>query len=151
MTSALQHYASEVLLQILIDGGQLADVDAGPGPYTWPGYAEAEADGQDDEVTITTTTGNDDGRTEDGELQQHYGVQVAVRSGDKRSGYTKAMSLRAWLSETMRAAKPTLDGVTYLVMNGAKIGQVLPLGWDMPATARKMHTFNLTLPIRQLP
>ena len=150
MTSQLAHTPADVIAQLLVDGGQGSDPLVLP-LGDWPIYVESEPDSPDSVLTVYTTTGIDDGRTmPDGELQQHYGFQVRIRSRTAKEGYTKAAAIRAFLSEVVKDNRVSLDLSDYLVLCVSKIGQIMRLGKDTPTTKRSLYTLNATLPLRQL-
>ncbi len=147
MSSLLQHSPADILGQLLIDNGQASDPT---GTGAWPLSIGLEADIPDNVLTVYDTVGQNDGREMvTGELLSHEGIQLRVRAADKRTGYAKANALRAFLSETVKRNTVNLDGVSYTVNCAVKIGQVLPIGDDVPNTRRKLFTLNFLLSCKE--
>lgn len=148
MSSNLVHSPADVVWQLLIDGGQATDpADA----LAWPVFVGVEPDTPDNCLTLDDTTGASDGRDmADGTLNQHFGLQLRVRSVGAPNGWVKAQTMRAWLSEQVRMTLVNLEASTYEVACLSKFGQVLKLGTDAPSSKRWLHTLNFFASIRQL-
>lgn len=146
--STLERSPSEVVQQLLIDGGVCTEGGQGG---AWPAFATSEPDDLDglaDEIVVTyDTQGIDDLRTmNDGKLYAHHGVQVLVRAATHGRGYGKASAIRAYLSESVRQTYTTVAGdARYLVHAVTKIGDVIPIGRDSPTSKRLMFTVNVTV------
>lgn len=152
MANTLLHSPADILKAALVGlGGAVAPTNP---PADWACYSEGEPDLPDRCVTVYTTQGTDDGRLmTDGELQQHYGVQVRVRADRHAVGYAKAAAIRALISDRAGGLYDyavTLDGTSYLVHCAAKVGQVLALGKEVPKTKRSLFTVNATITVTVL-
>ncbi len=154
----LRHSPAEVVRQLLVDEGLCTD--HGPAleaAAPWPAYATNEPDNPDDCVTVFDTQGQDDGRVmSDGQLQQHYGVQVRVRSASHGpvGGWRKAREIRTGLSKEVYRQDVTVtdeDGTAsrYMVHALTRIGMVLPIGRDKPSSHRDVYTINMTVVVVQ--
>lgn len=148
MSSLLQHSAAEVIQQAVINFGLGAEPSA---TATWPVYSTNEPSTPDNCMTVYDTQGTDDGQTMDGTLQAHLGWQIRVRAKDHQTGFRKLQAIRAYLSEVARQPRVTIEGTSYVIWAFAKIGQVLSLGIDSPATKRSVFTLNGISAIDQLP
>jgi hypothetical protein len=150
--TALQNTPSDVVRYLLV---QLDVATLPTDGDDWPAYEGQEPDSPDDCITVYTTTGVDDGRSMiDGELWQHYGVQVRVRSSTSVAGWQKANAIRdAMAKEVQReiVAVPLEPGGTattdYRVAAISKIGQTIPLGKE-PHSNRFLFTVNVKVPIQ---
>jgi hypothetical protein len=140
MSSSLSHSPAEVIAQLLREAG-----------YTSV-YTKGEPSSPDSVITVKDTAGTDDGRTMvDGELQQHYGVQVRVRSPEHPAGWLVTNNIRVLFSEGVNQQVVTMgDGTRFLVWAVTNIGQILPIGKDTPRTKRDLFTLNATVPMREI-
>lgn len=139
MTQTISHSPADILRRLLIRLGLGADPRSSP----WPVFAAVEPSKPDETVTVYDTQGQSDGRSMiDGEAYRHYGFQVRVRSTDHPRGWLKADAVRRALTQAVENESVAVDGVEYLVRCAAKVGQVLPLGIDNPATKRSLFTLN---------
>jgi hypothetical protein len=142
---ALPHSPAQVIQQLI------ADLSLGTDPLAntaWPVFASGEPSKPDNVLTITDTTGLDDGRVmQSGELLTHYGFQVRIRAVDHATGWAKADAIRTAFAESVYQNRVTLDATHYLIWAVTHIGQVLALGKDTPSTKRSLFTLNATVTI----
>lgn len=137
-----------VLRQALIDMGQGSVAHYTGKKYDgdpWPIFATGEPSNPDDCVTIYNTQGQSDGRTTvDGEIQEHHGFQVRLRSANKDSGHAKLSELRRVMAEVLYQRSVAIPGVAsrYLIHCVAKLGSVLEVGTDSPGSTRTIFTLN---------
>jgi len=124
----------------------------------WPVYDSSEPDIPDNVITVYDTTGTEDGRAMvTGELFNHFGIQVRIRSKDHVTGWTKANTLRANLSEAAYQETVTIDGVEYLIHAMSRFSNVLVLGKEVDEEAksgsrvskRSLFTFNCLVSLKQ--
>lgn len=152
----LTHSPAEVIQWLIV----ALDLGSDPDPANdalvgdWPVYFDSEPSNPDNCLTVYDTTGQNDGRTMiDGELLQHYGIQVRIRATDARTGWTKAQGIRKTLSENdvQRTVHVVADGVdaVYTLWNLARFGTVLRLGKDVSKTKRSLFTINFLASLRQ--
>lgn len=159
MSATLGHSPSEVVRQLLVDLGLGVDGTWAANEYTgaaWPVSAGGELDKPDNTITVYDTTGRGLGRgMAGGELNQNFGFQVRVRGTTHRVGWVKADSIQRTLAEGVSkrqvnvAADATTPAGRYLVWCVSQVGQVLPIGTEVPKSKRKLFTLNALVTIKQ--
>lgn len=143
MSVELPHSPADILRIALIDAGVgVTHTDNAD----WSVRTGTEADKPDNCLTTYNTTGRDDGRTMDGDLQTHYGVQLRIRSKTEVPGWAKADMARATMSH-MVDVTVTIGSNTYLLHCVTNIGTIMTLGTDNPNSKRKLFTINVMLVI----
>jgi hypothetical protein len=150
--TALQNTPSDVVRQLLID---LSCATLPSDAEDWPAYEGQEPDSPDSCITVYTTTGIDDGRSQiDGELWQHYGIQIRVRSSNSVDGWKKANAIRELLAKDVKRTIVVvlLDNTgtattDYGVAAITGISQTIPLGKE-PHSNRFLFTINAKVPIQ---
>lgn len=148
MSTQLTHFPADILAQVLINNGLGSDPT---GTGAWPIRSAMEVSSPDNVITVYDTAGRQHGRTQpDGEIQEHYGIQVRVRATDPTTGRRKANDIRVFLSETLYNATVTIGTAQYVVHDSNGLGPVLSLGKDVSNTKRSLFTVNGTVPIRQV-
>lgn len=146
MSGLLTHSVNEILRRLLINNGQ-GTLPTANG--SWPIGIERH-DTPDNCVTITETTGRSDGRTmTDGEVIEHPGVQVEVRSAIRNTGFTKAKALATYCDESIYNSGVTIEGKSYNVINVSRVGVVMSIGRETPESRRELFTFNAVVTIVQ--
>jgi hypothetical protein len=153
MSIALSNSPAEVVRALLI----ALNLGTDPTPWAsgsgnpWPVVATNEPATPDEVITVYDTVGTDDGRTmTDGESLHHYGIQIRIRSSNHINGWLKSKSILKTISEIFNQHSVTINGITYVVYNFARIGQVIPLGKQTPQSLRSLFTLNCTVVIRAL-
>lgn len=127
---------AEIAAQLLVLLGYGTDSD------TWPVYATNEPSSPDNCITVKDTDGKGEGRVATGELQEHQGIQIRVRSADHPTGWAKCTALRNGMATGFYDRTVVIGARQYLVHCFANIGRILPLGKDTPATKRSVFTIN---------
>lgn len=154
MTNALKDSPSDVVRQLLVNLGQCVDPTFdGAGKYTggaWPAFSGTEPPQPDDCVTIYRGTDVVDARTMRGNLMLHYAAQFRVRCDVSDDGKAKAQELQRAVAEDVLGALVTVGANNYKVLNFAKIGPVLELGYNVPTDKRFLYTVNMLAVIRPL-
>ncbi len=152
-SSTLVASPAEILRQLLID----LSIGSDPTPWatgtgtTWPAFASNEPSSPDDCLTTYDTLGQDDGQSMiDGELWAHLGLQLRIRSTDHPTGWQKANAARVALSQSVHLRAVTISPNSYLVWAVTKIGQILAIGKQSPASKRSLFTLNMQMAVRQL-
>lgn len=123
----------------------------------WPiGWAQ-EDDTPDNFITVYDTSGIVEGRIQnDGEVPEHPGIQIRVRSYDPTAAWLKINSLAELLDKSINntivhCMDPIGTGSSSYLLNAAtRKGTVLSLGRDAPNTKRALFTVNYTVTLRQL-
>lgn len=146
--AALSHSPSHIVRQLFVELGGGSAFNAG---QPWPVFDSVEPATPDQVITVYDTPGRSDGRSMiDGELFEHFGIQVRVRSKEHEAGWVKAEALRTMMAITAYEEAIHVSSAFYLVHCFAGIGQVLPLGREVGVSARKLFTINAVVSIRQL-
>jgi hypothetical protein len=144
--ATLVHTHANIIRQLLTDAG-LGILPSVSGD--WPVTHSNEADRPDNFLTVRGTTGQSDGRSMiDGELFEHRGWQIRVRSTNEDVGHTKANAIRQYLSGVLNQLV-NIDGTQYVVQCFSRIGTILYIGKDTPNGKRTIHTLNGLITVRQ--
>lgn len=147
MAGDLTHSPADVIAQVLINLGLGTDPS---GSGSWPVHVFTEPDSPDNCLTVYETTGESHGRDQiTGETQEHYGIQVRVRSASPKTGYTKARDIAVKLAKNVLRTPVTIDSSTYLVQSVDKISNVLPVGMDAPESRRHLFTINSLTSVKE--
>lgn len=145
----MDHSASQVVLQLLLDRSQVAAANSGD---DWEVGWGLERDGPDNSVTVFNTDPKDDGDVmTDGDSLQQFGIMLRVRSADQREGWKKASELSDYLAKGVLRAEVELDGVGYFIQCFSNIVGPLDNGYESPTSLRFIHTVNAYVNIDQLP
>jgi len=141
MTGVLTHSPADIIRQLLID------LSLGTASGTWPVYVSQEPDLPDNVITTFDTAGIHDGRhMPGGEVQEHNGVQIRVRSANHAAGYTKAQTIAATLDTSVKLTAVTANSVDYQVISISRRGSVIALSKNVPTSNRDVLTLNI-LPV----
>lgn len=117
----------------------------------WPVYAPTEPSSPDDVITVTGTAGITHGRNHiTGELGEHYGLSIRVRSAVEGDGYDKANEIATELNEDVYNAIITLEGSDYCIQSIRTVTSVLYIGYEMPTSKRHIHVVNCLASIKQI-
>ena len=142
----LLHSPAKVIQQMLIQMWQCGNPEGTPIPQ-WPAYAGNEPDKPDDVVTVYNTQGTDDGRLmESGELMEHPGVTIRVRTGDEATGEMKALDMAWNLDQVKRREVVVVEGsvsATYLMQNVRRTGGIVP--YPLVSSRRRAWNINCLL------
>lgn len=145
MSGTLAHSPAEIIVDLLI-GQSLGTQPSDKG--SWPIFQAIAPDNPDSIVTVTDTASIKQGRYQyNGETQEHFGVQIAVRSANYLTGWAKA-----------NAIKVAIDGITntgvvigsdgYIVYALSHNG-IISLGKNVTLSKRNLFTINPVCAIRQ--
>jgi len=148
MSGSLNHSPAYILANYLVDAG-LTTFGG-----TWPVYIGKEPDTPDDCVTIYDTDGRIQGRTHyDGEMQEHYGIQVRVRSAPHRivEGYRKCKSILQNFDTEVLRTLVVIGSSTYKIQAITRQSDVIPLGDESPSSRRYVQVANALVSLVQLP
>jgi uncharacterized protein YggL (DUF469 family) len=106
----------------------------------------------DNLVTVVDVEGVSDGREMiQGSLQDQLGFQVRIRATDQQTAWTKANSIRTFMSEVVNQNKLVLkDGKTFIIWTLSRIGRVIDLTRDMANTERRRMTINATVSMKEI-
>lgn len=147
MSSPLLHSPADIVRVLLVNLG----LGANPPNSTWPVYSTNEPDIPDNCITVFDTVGKGDGRSmTDGELFDHYGIQVRVRATTFSVGYQKVNAIRVAFSESVIEEVVTISGTNYLVKSITQISQIFPLGKEVPTSRRTLFTVNALVTVKRV-
>lgn len=145
----LLHSPADILRQLLVNigAGSLPTSEA-----AWPITTDQELPEPDDVITIYDTLGRIDGQSmPEGEIDEHYGIQIRLRSGLHTDGYRKLFAIRRYLSRSVTDVTVTLDGNSYRVWSIPNLGSINRLGKDAPNSRRRLFTLNGTMVVTPVP
>lgn len=148
MSGSLDHSPAEVMRHALVALG-VGTLPTAAG--SWPIYGHSEPDTPDNVITLYDTTGVGHGRSHiDGEIQEHQGVQVRIRSDKQDTGYPKAKAIAELLDKSINRLTVTIGAAEYLVHAATRTGDVLSLGKESPTSKRNLFTLNFIVALRQV-
>lgn len=155
MNSALAFSPADVVRRLFTQEGQCAEPSFNGAQYTggaWPAFAGVIPASPDELVAVFNGTDVVDARTMRGNIMEHFGLQVRVRSGTFDTAQAFARALRKWMAEsvlrTSVSGGPRLTK-TYLLRNFAKFSPVMSLGMNIPNDKRFNFTFNMLAVIEE--
>jgi hypothetical protein len=144
MTGLLHHTPAQILQQLLIDLGVATDVSD---DEAWPVYFGLQPETPDDSICTYDTTGVLGGRDQiSGEMQEHYGVQIRVRSEGVNDGVIKALELCSQLDTNVKRESVVLGASYYLVWAVTRTSTINSLGTD-GTSRRRLWTINALMSI----
>ena len=149
MSGSLIHDQAQIVAQLIQNLGLGSDPLARP-LEAWPVYSYQEPSSPDSVITVYTTTGRREGRTQpDGESQQHHGFQVRVRDARPDLGSTKANAIATAFDRDVYQEGVTISSSQYLVHSISNTTDVLSLGIESPTSSRFIFTLNAIVAVRQ--
>ena len=152
--AALTASKAEVIQQLLIDAalGVVYSSVTSNQPTDWRVHVAREPDMPDNAITIYDTAGRIHGRFQaTGEVQEHNGVQIRVRSADYDAGNRKIQAIADYLDETLYQATVTVldssgtNAQAFSLHSASRVGSVNYLGIDEENQSRYLFTVNYTL------
>lgn len=147
MSTTLIDSPAQIVQALLVQLGLATDPVLNPGA-AWPAFVRSEPNVPDDCITVKDTAGVSDGRSMiNGELWEHYGFQIRVRSTSDQVGWNQAEAIREGLAKVYMATVKTPDNQRWTVQAVTGIKEVLPLGKDTSASKRSLFTVNAMLPL----
>jgi len=153
MSGALDHSPADVIRCLLIDLGHGTTPSASS---AWPIYVSIEPDTPDSVITVYDTSGVLHGRSQiSGEMFEHPGIQIRIRSPEHPAGYRKADSIKEALDKSIKYTGVTVEDQVgtgsgnYLVYSVSRKGSVNDLGRDTAASKRHVFTINATIALKQ--
>lgn len=113
MTATLNHSPADIIRELLIDLSMGTD----PVPInTWPVYEGTLPDTPDNAICVYNTEGRQFGKSQiDGEVFEHYGIQVLVRSMVETTGFVKAQAVKDAFNKSVKRTSVTIGSSIYLV------------------------------------
>ena len=142
----MTHSAADILRKLLTTLGH-GTMPSAAG--SWPISVAQEPDDPDDDMTLYDEIGRKDGRAMvSGEVYEHRGVQLQLRSAKFTDGHTKIDAVVTALDQDVETAGVTVDSSTYVVYAVSRPGTINYLGHE-PESRRHIWTVNLLASIRQ--
>lgn len=149
MPGVLANSPAEVIGQLLIDLG-LGEEVASPSP-DWEVHVEGEPDKPDNCITVYDTVGRTNGRDHNiGEMAEHEGIQIRVRSNSPTDGWAKAKAIADKLDkEVGPLTGVSLDANDYTIANVSRTANIIPLRFEKPVSKRRHWVINAVVSLRQ--
>jgi len=119
---------------------------------TWPLYISSMPDGDAVETNcgaIYDTAGVLDGKISDGEVIQHPGIQISIRSDNYETGYAKIEAIALALDDTFLDTI-TIGGDTYSLRNISRTTPVIPLGSERGYKRRFVFVVNFLVTLNKI-
>ncbi len=141
---------ASILAAYIIDG--LEDMSDGNSGGTWPLFISAMPDSvnvKEDCGAVYNTTGFKDGRLMEGQVIQHYGVQLKIRSEDHDTGWAKAEAIASSLDAVYNTLI-TKDEVEFVLKNISRTSPVISLGLEVGTSRKNLFTVNFILTIKRV-
>lgn len=108
----------------------------------WPLYISHSPDILGEFGTIYNISPRKDGRyMGDGEVLQHYGVTIQIKSENEDSGWDKCNSLAGQL-DAVHNIEVILEGTTYIMRNISRVGGISSLGNETGTKRRRIFEMN---------
>lgn len=153
MTGSLTFSPADVVAQLLIDLGLGTDpTESGD----WPVFVSEEPDTPDDVITIYDTVGTREGRSQiDGEVQEHEGIQIRIRSTDYDTGHRKTDAIKVAVDITTYRNTVGISSVLgtgtmqYFVQAISRISMTGGLK-ESPTSKRNVFTINAVVALREV-
>lgn len=154
MSGLLSQPPSNVIQQMMIDLSLGVSPSSKP-LGSWPVYYSNEPSEPDNCLTVFDTEHVSDGRMMmDGEVNEHYGIQVKVRSSLFSSGNAKASTIATQFDSVLRRSVTITEssgvGSTlyhYLVHSLSRVSGPLHLGTQVDISRLHLFTINFTATI----
>lgn len=152
--AALTASKAEVIQQLLIDAslGVVWTSRTNNKPTEWRVHISREPTEPDRVITVYDTVGILDGRfQETGEVQEHYGIQIRVRSNDYDTGHRKIQAIADYFDETLYNASVTVldkngtNAQAWTINSASRSGGIAYLGIDEENQSRYLFTVNYTI------
>lgn len=141
--NVLQNSPAEILRAYLVTAGLVVlspDTD-------WYAYVSNLPNNPDNAVVLYDTEPMRDGKFNTGEIVQHYGVEVLVRSRDWSVGWAKINAI-AGVIDTVKRTLVVCDGNNYMVQAITRTSGPTDLGEESVGTKRRrVFSLNMIFPI----
>ena len=145
--SGTNHSPAEILRWVLVAAGVVGDPRISG--VLWPCYTSLEPNLPDECVTTFDTNNRDQGRIQiGGKRQEHYGVQIRIRSKTHSSGWPKADTIKETLDQSILRDTIIIGSSTYCVHAVSRTSGVLELGKELAVTKRHVFTINCVVDVR---
>ena len=152
MTKPTQHSPAEIILLYLVAAGH-AQVPAADGVLPelvgneWSASVHEMPNTPPEQLTLYDTEPTKDSRSmRSGDVHEHHGVQLLVRSATHVDGDRKSRNLCPVLDALAPGTTISIDGSNYTIHNASRTGGVLPLGSKDGESTRRF-SINLLVSI----
>ena len=144
--SVLNHSPAEIVRQFLIKKELGSDAGA-----TWPVGYSVEPEAPDNVLTIYDKVGQQHGRThDDGETQEHHGIQVRVRyGGSYHPGWLKAKNIHDTFDTDCWNETVTIGSDEYMIHGITNTSDVLSIGYE-GTSRRRLFAVNALVSVTLL-
>lgn len=145
--ASLTHSPADVLRYLLVSlGGGTLPAASG----SWPIHVSNEPTSPDSVITCYDTSGILNGRIQvTGEMVEHHGIQIRIRSATPAAGYTKANAIKILLDSSINRDSVNIDGSEYLVHAVTRQGGIANIGRNVPTSKLNIFTLNAIIALRQ--
>lgn len=142
------HSPADIVRWLLISQGKGTDPEDG---LAWPIFTNNEHSTPDNCITTYDTSGILDGRIQSsGEMTEHFGFQIRVRSQSHNVGWRKINDLKTQIDQGIKLDTIVINSSSYLVESITRSGGILALGKESPTSQRLVFTLNAIVALRQL-
>ena len=117
----------------------------------WPLYVSFMPDSsgvKTDAGALYDTSGIKDGRLMEGQVIQHYGIQLSIRSNTHVAGWAKAEAIASALDAVLNDSV-IIDSVEYQIINITR-SLVISLGAEPGTKERRMFTVNFVVTMKRI-
>ena len=144
----LENSPSRVLAQYIWDTVQLL---TNPNANDdWPLYIASLPDDPSNASAVYDTSGTLDGRhMTSGQVIQHFGIQLRLRSLDYEDGWKKLEAVCLQL-DAVDSAELTVNDTDYIIDNVSRRTPIVPLGPEEGVRRREIFTVNYIMTIQEL-
>ncbi len=116
----------------------------------WPLYVSHLPDIDIDCGAIYDTAGVLDAKLSNGEVVEHLGIQISIRSDDYEMGYIKIEAITLAL-DVIHNVDVALDSATYYrIQNASRSSPIVPLGTEKGTKRRFLFTVNFLMTLRKI-
>ena len=117
---------------------------------SWPLFISHLPDSPDEAAVIKDSPGILDGRLMDsGEVIQHFGLQIRLRSNDSEEGWKKIEALALELDGTAANTLVIKNETTYSIQNLSRSTPIIPLDREVDKKRRVQYLVNYLLSITE--
>lgn len=147
-TTRFAHSPANVLRYILIQAAKATNPnDNNP----WPCYWSIEPNEPDNCLTVYDTNSIEQGRAHvSGQVLEHYGAQIRLRSLEAREGFNKLNDIMIFLDEEFYHETVTVETATYFAQAVSRTGGINQLGQETSKSKRFVFTLNVTFPLTRI-
>lgn len=145
--ASIENSPADILATYLIGVGVVRGATTG---HDWSCYVSfLPDDDPDNAVSVIDTTPKTDGRSAfDGEVWEHPGCQITIRSINYQDGRKRAAKIVAKLDALLKASV-TVESTTYTIHSVTRTGGINSIGKEQNRDPeRNLFTINLLMSVR---